>query len=46
VLFVSGYAGAGLPLDGGNPNVSFLGKPFEASVLAAKVQEVLRRPAR
>jgi two-component system, cell cycle sensor histidine kinase and response regulator CckA len=46
VLFVSGYAGAGLPLDGGNPNVSFLGKPFEASVLAAKVQEVLTRPPR
>ena len=46
VLFVSGYAGAGLPLDGGNPNVSFLGKPFEASVLAAKVHEVLSRPSR
>jgi two-component system, cell cycle sensor histidine kinase and response regulator CckA len=41
VLFVSGYAGARLPLDGGGPHVSFLGKPFEASVLLAKVREVL-----
>ncbi len=46
VLFVSGYAGVGLPLDGGSANVSFLGKPFEASVLAAKVRDVLSRGPR
>jgi hypothetical protein len=31
-------------LDTGNPNVSFLSKPFRASALAAKVREVLSKP--
>lgn len=43
VLFVSGYAD-GSPIDNGNPNMSFLSKPFQASVLANKVREVLSRP--
>jgi signal transduction histidine kinase/ActR/RegA family two-component response regulator len=43
VLFISGYSGWALPLDHGNPNVSFLSKPFQASVLAAKVRDVLAR---
>jgi CheY-like chemotaxis protein len=46
VLFVSGYAGPGLPLDGSSPNVSFLGKPFEAAALATKVREILSRAPR
>ena len=41
VLFISGYADRMLPLDSSNPNVGFLGKPFQASALAAKVREVL-----
>jgi CheY-like chemotaxis protein len=43
VLFISGYANVP-SFDAGNPNVSFLSKPFRASVLAAKVREVLTRP--
>jgi PAS domain S-box-containing protein len=42
VLFISGYSDVS-PLDPSNPNMSFLGKPFQASVLAAKVREVLSR---
>jgi PAS domain S-box-containing protein len=42
ILFISGYADMGVPLDG-NSNVSFLSKPFQASVLAAKVHDVLAR---
>ena len=42
ILFISGYADRMLPLDSSNPNVGFLGKPFQASALAAKVREVLR----
>jgi PAS domain S-box-containing protein len=41
VLFISGYADRMLPLDRSNPNVGFLGKPFQASALAAKVREIL-----
>ena len=31
------------PLDEQNPNVGFLSKPFQASVLAAHVREMLSR---
>jgi two-component system cell cycle sensor histidine kinase/response regulator CckA len=40
VLFISGYANVP-SFDAGNPNASFLSKPFQASVLAAAVREVL-----
>ncbi|HEX3703005.1 MAG TPA: ATP-binding protein [Vicinamibacterales bacterium] len=46
VLFISGYAGAGLQLDGCSSNISFLGKPFEASALVAAVRDVLNRATR
>jgi CheY-like chemotaxis protein len=42
ILFISGYADVKLPLDRAH-HVSFLSKPFQASVLAAKVREVLSR---
>ena len=45
VLFVSGYADGPSPIDCGNPNVSFLSKPFPASMLASKVRDVLSKPA-
>jgi two-component system, cell cycle sensor histidine kinase and response regulator CckA len=41
ILFISGYANASMPLDGTGPNVTFLSKPFEASVLARKVRSAL-----
>ena len=44
VLFISGYAASRLPFDESNPHISFLGKPFHASELVAKVREVLSRP--
>jgi two-component system, cell cycle sensor histidine kinase and response regulator CckA len=43
ILFISGYADAVGPLDDRNPNVSFLGKPFQGSVLAGRVRELLAR---
>lgn len=44
VLFVSGYTG--LPsLEMQSPNVGFLNKPFQMAVLAARVREMLGRPA-
>jgi PAS domain S-box-containing protein len=43
VLFISGYTDVA-SLDTGNPNVSFLTKPFQSSMLAAKVREALTRP--
>ena len=46
ILFISGYANASLPLDGIGPNVTFLSKPFEASVLARKVRDALSRARR
>ncbi len=46
VLFISGYADMAIPLDRDNPNVSFLSKPFQASVLAERVRQMLARPAR
>ncbi len=46
VLFISGYADVATPIDADNPNVSFLSKPFQASVLAARVREILARPRR
>jgi two-component system, cell cycle sensor histidine kinase and response regulator CckA len=44
VLFISGYAGLQSP-DIRNPNVGFLNKPFKTTVLAARVREMLSRPA-
>ena len=44
VLFISGYADVASPLDAENPNISFLSKPFQASVLANKVKDILKRP--
>jgi CheY-like chemotaxis protein len=44
VLFISGYSDLSLPVNTGNPNMSFLGKPFPVSVLTAKVREVLTGP--
>jgi two-component system cell cycle sensor histidine kinase/response regulator CckA len=44
VLFISGYAERGTPLDAENPNVSFLSKPFQASMLSARVKDILERP--
>ena len=43
VLFISGYADVASPFDSENPNISFLSKPFQASVLANKVKEILKR---
>ena len=45
ILFISGYADGASPIDGSNPNVSFQSKPFQASVLANKVREILSKPA-
>jgi two-component system, cell cycle sensor histidine kinase and response regulator CckA len=45
VLFMSGYAHM-VTIDGENPNVSFLSKPFQVSVLAERVRQMLARPAR
>jgi FixJ family two-component response regulator len=33
------------PVELHNPNVGFLSKPFQNSVLAARVREMLNRPA-
>ena len=44
VLFISGYTGLASP-EMQNPNVGFLNKPFQTSVLAARVREMLSRPA-
>jgi two-component system, cell cycle sensor histidine kinase and response regulator CckA len=46
VLFISGYTDMAIPIDRENPNVSFLSKPFQASVLAERVRQMLARPAR
>jgi DNA-binding NtrC family response regulator len=43
VLFISGYTGLNSP-EIQNPNVGFLSKPFQTSVLAARVREMLSRP--
>ena len=42
VLFISGYTGMTSP-EFQNPNVGFLSKPFQTSVLAARVREMLSR---
>jgi len=44
VLFISGYADMQVPPGGDNPNVGFLSKPFQASVLTARVAQMLARP--
>src|SRR5262249_8063602 len=44
VLFISGYADMSSEIDTGNPNVRFLGKPFQASTLTARVREMLCAP--
>jgi two-component system cell cycle sensor histidine kinase/response regulator CckA len=41
ILFISGHADGASPIDGSSPHVSFLGKPFQASVLANKVRDML-----
>ena len=45
VLFISGYTGMTSP-EMHNPHVGFLNKPFQMSVLAARVREMLSRPAK
>ena len=44
ILFISGYADMTTPPESGNPNVSFLSKPFQASVLSERVRQMLARP--
>jgi two-component system cell cycle sensor histidine kinase/response regulator CckA len=44
VLFISGYADAASSPAFTRPNVGFLAKPFQASMLTAAVREVLDRP--
>ena len=44
VLFISGYADTVTPPGGGNPNVGFMSKPFQASTLAARVAELIAKP--
>ena len=47
VLFISGYADIlATPHGADNPNIDFLSKPFQASVLAEKVRSILARPTR
>jgi two-component system cell cycle sensor histidine kinase/response regulator CckA len=46
ILFISGYADMSTPLDQENPNIGFLSKPFQASVLTLRVREMLNRPRR
>jgi CheY-like chemotaxis protein len=46
VLFISGYTDMLSPPGGDNPNVGFLRKPFEASVLTSRVARMLARPGR
>ncbi len=43
VLFISGYPDTVRPPGGGNPNVGFLSKPFQASTLAARVAELIAK---
>jgi CheY-like chemotaxis protein len=46
VLFMSGYTDMQSPPGGDNPNIGFLSKPFQASVLTARVAQMLARPGR
>jgi two-component system cell cycle sensor histidine kinase/response regulator CckA len=46
VLFISGYADTVTPVGGDNPNVGFLGKPFHATMLTARVRQMLAAPGR
>jgi len=43
VLFISGYTDSTTQPSLGNPNTSFLSKPFHAAALAARVAEMLER---
>jgi CheY-like chemotaxis protein len=45
ILFISGHVNGESPIDSGNPNVSFLSKPFQACALVTRVRELLARPA-
>jgi PAS domain S-box-containing protein len=46
VLFISGYADVAVRPEIGGPNVNFLSKPFQASVLTARVAQILGSNAR
>ena len=46
ILFISGYADMTMPPESDNPNVSFLSKPFQASVLTERVRQMLARAGR
>ena len=46
VLFISGYAEMLMPPGSDNPNVGFLRKPFQASVLTARVAQALDQSGR
>ena len=46
ILFISGYADMTTLPQSDNPNVSFLSKPFQASVLSERVRQMLARPGR
>ncbi len=44
VVFMSGYTADAMPLQGIDPGMHFLSKPFTPSALASKVREVLDAP--
>jgi two-component system cell cycle sensor histidine kinase/response regulator CckA len=44
VIFMSGYTADAMPLQGIEPGLNFLSKPFTPSALARKVREVLDAP--
>jgi CheY-like chemotaxis protein len=44
VIFMSGYTADAMPLQGIEPGLNFLSKPFTPSALASKVREVLDAP--
>jgi two-component system cell cycle sensor histidine kinase/response regulator CckA len=46
ILFISGYADMATTFEQENANVGFLAKPFQASVLTARVHEMLGRSPR
>jgi DNA-binding response OmpR family regulator len=46
VIFMSGYTADAMPLQGIEPGLNFLSKPFTPSALASKVREVLDAPGK